>query len=152
MLKVRPDTKSEGGGGGGVLSVSCPIRKSGGGGGGCAIGFLSDTKKRGGGGGSPTRKAGGGVGGAGAVGFWSDTKRRGRRVSRMCWRGAEELARKFLATTRPFLYSFFRRRRRGVPEPPEAPPSPPNTPLKSNIVSYADAAPLQRHNTHKCKH
>ena len=37
VLKLRPDTKS-GGGGGGVLSVSGPIRKAGGGGGG-AVGI-----------------------------------------------------------------------------------------------------------------
>ena len=77
MLKLRPDTKS--GGGGGV-----------------AVGFWPDTKSGGGGGGvlsvsSPIRKADGG-GGGGAIGLWPYTG-----AYPEC---AEKLARtKFLATT-----------------------------------------------------
>ena len=68
---VPYDTKSGGGvgGGGGVLSVSGPIRKAGGGGGG-VLSVSSPIRKAGGGGG------GGGVGGA--IGLWPNTGTYGR--------------------------------------------------------------------------
>ena len=91
---------------GGVLSVSGSIRKAGGGR--CASGPIR--KARGEGGGvlsvsGPIRKVGGGGGG----GCWccqllAQYEKGG--AGAMCWRGAEELARIFLATT-PILVFIF---------------------------------------------